>query len=286
LADEILRLENPMWAVGEFFSALAKPFKAKVDQTPFDEMQKKMEQRRAVLLTHSVDALRQYKAKLIDQAQFYRKPGAQANFDHWLSMDFWSLDEAIALLMGSNPTVVTWEAVSHALQPPKSHKSPLPVSTPFLQRFEQLRQVAQRSEAMTASVKLTPVVVARWGQRMLGAELPKPLQELLEAATPEAPTTTEAKPQPMAETMDKAGSEPVLVKRKALLALEDIWPTVDSDLRNSVANKLGDAAKSDVYGMWKEHEALEWARRNGKLVKDARTATPDSLANYIHRMVR
>lgn len=47
-----------------------------------------------------------------EQALFFHRPEAQANFAHWCKMAIWSLDEAIALSLGKNPAEVNWPNVS------------------------------------------------------------------------------------------------------------------------------------------------------------------------------
>lgn len=293
LIDAIMDIESPLWRLHDVIIKTAQDTAKALNQPPPTAHDRTMAVRREALQAMDMDGLQQLHASLKaekdrrdEAARFYNQTKAIANYPYWLSLDFWTRDEAIALLLGRNPEVVTWDAVDQTMRPKKKFMAPAPVSTPFLQLFERLRHAAQRSEVMTASANLKPFVVAQWGQRMLGAKLPKQLQALLDAPQPAAPTIAEVQQQPAADATDEAPTKPVLVKRKALLALNDIWPTVDSDLRNSIPNKLHEAAKADEYGMWKEQEALEWARRNGKLVNDARTATTDSLARHVHRMVR
>lgn len=295
LIDAIMDIEHPMWRLHEALTLIkaAQNIAETPSQTSITADTQAITARKAALQALDMDDLQQLHATVKaekdrknEAARFYNQANAIANYRYWLALDFWTLDEAIALLLCRNPEIVTWNAVNQAMRPPKKFMGPAPVSTPFLQRFERLRHAAQRSEVMTASAKLKPLVVAQWGQRLLGAELPMQLQALLDAAPPAVQAIPERPPKPTVDPVDKAPTEPVLVKRKALLARKDIWPTVDSDLRNAKANKLHDAAKSDVYSMWKEHEALEWARRNGKLVNDGPTPTSGILDRHIHRMER
>jgi hypothetical protein len=43
--------------------------------------------------------------------KFYSRPESQADFKIWSQKEIWTLDEAVALLLGKNPRVVTWSVV-------------------------------------------------------------------------------------------------------------------------------------------------------------------------------
>jgi hypothetical protein len=289
LIDSIMDIESPWWRIHDAIIKAVPSTAQALNQTPTTAEARKIAAHRATLQAMDMDSLQQRhgtvkkeKERRDEAGRFYNQAKAMADYAYWLSLDFWTQDEAIALLLGRNPEIVTWDAVDKTMRPPKRFMGPVAVSTPFLQLFERLRHAAQRSEAMTASPKLKPEDVARWGNSKLGERLPKQLQALLtnEAqagrALPEAAATNEHS----AATQD----EPVLVKRKALTNRADLWPTVESDLRNSATNGLGEAAKADEYGMWKESEALEWARRRGKLTKEGRPLEADSFKRMVHKL--
>lgn len=69
-----------------------------------------------------------------------------------------------------------------------------------------------------------------------------------------------------------------MVKRAALRKLSDRWPTVENDLNHADRNGLREAAKAAEHGMWREEDALEWARREGKLLSGE--------ANALHNLPR
>lgn len=57
-----------------------------------------------------------------------------------------------------------------------------------------------------------------------------------------------------------------LIKKENLIARHQRnWPTIEKDLKR--ANKGLDVARTDLHGIWNEALALDWARRNGKLVE-------------------
>jgi hypothetical protein len=218
---------------------------------------------------------REAAAQAKEQQQFYNRPEARADFAFWLKLDYWTLDEAVALLLGKDPRVVTWAAVSKALDPPRLLLAAPPVPSQFLRIFRALRSIAVRSDVMTAGDKLRPSAVASWAAYRIGMTLPEPLRPLVDAppmvtGNSDGTSPDSNRPFPDARPAAEAaalgpGAEPVLVKRAALRKLVHRWPTVDSDLRHSDRNGLAEAAKASEHGMWREQDALEWARRNGKL---------------------
>lgn len=227
-----------------------------------------------------------------EQQRFYNQRAAQADFKHWLSMDFWSLDDAVSLLLGKNPEVVNKTTVAQYLEKPKGFfagaaKPP----TKFTNTFQALQRLAERSNAMTASPRLLPLEVARWGATVLGGALPTPLADLLKRepgmipALPSASITvsvsgrafnTESVPvtepkQIPAEAdeakLPNAEGEPLTLAREALIhKYLSVWPSIETNLKNAQRNGLAACAKSGIHGRWIEVRALEWAKKNGKLV--------------------
>jgi hypothetical protein len=296
LVNAVLDLEFPN---RHFVNSLAHAVQAFAQNKPQSSValfeQPGVAERREALKTVAIEDLQQLKAKLTarkaqreEAARFYNEPQARADFAHWLSMDFWTLDEAVALLLGRNPAEVNKTSIAQDLAAPKSLlKGPTKPPTAFTKLFMALQLSTERSNVMTASAKLSPREVVRWGQTQLGRHLPPQLLTLLE--DPNAHSEPLALPEqmgtaPAPSAVATPEEEVVLVKRKALTARRGSWPTVESDLRNSGANGLGAAAKAEDHGMWKEKEALEWARRQGKLTGDSATPSPSGLGQIFHRI--
>ena len=118
LVESILSLQFPLKVVWESMQAALGASRPGVEFVP--ELVK-VRQRRAELLTLSSDELQRLHAELKAEEQrqdaaraaaeeasrFYNQPQAEANFAFWLKVDFWTFDDAIALLLGKNPRVVT-----------------------------------------------------------------------------------------------------------------------------------------------------------------------------------
>jgi hypothetical protein len=71
---------------------------------------------------------RRAKAEQEESARFFHQPGADADLAAWADMASWTPDQAAALLLGKEPTIVTWERVE-----------PLVEYFPFARRFGHLR---------------------------------------------------------------------------------------------------------------------------------------------------
>jgi hypothetical protein len=69
-----------------------------------------------------------------EQSCFYNQPEAQAKFDEWVDLPFWTADEATALCVGKEPTVVNMESLQ------AEHSS---FATEYRRRFERIRRSAE-----------------------------------------------------------------------------------------------------------------------------------------------
>ncbi len=209
-----------------------------------------------------------------EAAKFYNQASANADFGYWATMDYWTFDEALALLLGKDPRVLTRAAIKRELMPDFSLISLSQAQRPkseFLRRYEDLRSVAERAVAMKPA-QLRPVDVVLWAGHSGAITPPDELVQALLArvkrSQPQATRTAE--PQPI-ETSSGLHPQPARTsstptKRAALVQRhERAWPTIEADLRHSNENGLAARAKGDGHGYWLEEPALEWARTNGKL---------------------
>jgi hypothetical protein len=298
--DAILDLENPNWRM---FQALANTVKHTTNDAAHEQpaVLLKVALRKVELAALDIGELQALHASLeakqaraLEAKRFYRQPAAQANFPYWLAMDFWTLDEAIALLLGKNPEIVNPATIAKDLEQPNGFFARVAnPPTDFTKFFKAAHLKAQHAKAMTTAKHLTPVEVARWGQSFLGKHLPNPLAELLANAPPEAATVTVAVP--VTETASEAPVilRPVtvtagtaqhpdatirtLVNKAALLAQVAIWRTVDNDLHHAQRNGLAAAAKAEGRNQWWQEAAIDWAVRNGKIVPKNPTAPTSNL---------
>ena len=107
-----------------------------------------------------------------EAAQFYNRPEAQANLMHWSKAEYWTFDEAIALLLGKSPKVVTPERVRQEITAIETgfFLGKRPAVPAFLRQYEDLYDLARRAEA-TKKPHLHPVTAVVWA-RTAGATMP------------------------------------------------------------------------------------------------------------------
>lgn len=176
--EDILRAEFPgYWTVipqtlmrgSELLGVQASP----EEEQRRDKLRERIERRRNELLTLSLahydefarllTSLRQQQAAKEEAKQFFNQPRARADFAHWAKLDFWTLEEAVALCFGRSPKVVN----------PKSVESFRDVS-PFARQFMDTLEIATRARAMNQiQGSNIPGFFIAWAKRM---ELPFPAE--------------------------------------------------------------------------------------------------------------
>lgn len=109
-----------------------------------------------------VEQKEEYSKKIRDQSdreerlRFFNQESAKPSYDYWAQMSFWSLDECVALSLGRDPKVVSWERI-------QSHTR---IST-FAATYESRREVIRRAEVMGQLWAQTiPAVFVAWAERM------------------------------------------------------------------------------------------------------------------------
>jgi hypothetical protein len=97
-------------------------------------------------------------------ARFFNQPYATADFDHWCKAEHWSLDEAIALVMGKAPEIVSWDKI-------KAFSS-----SPFVKRYARLRDLSERAKVWQKLFDpVLPVIFIKWAE---DNEIPVPTELL------------------------------------------------------------------------------------------------------------
>ncbi len=91
-------------------------------------------------------------ARREESERFFNLPHAAADFDHWSKMEYWSLDEAVALSMGKAPEVVSWDKI-------KAFKE----VSPFVRQYARLRDLTERAKvAQKLFDAVLPTIFIRW----------------------------------------------------------------------------------------------------------------------------
>lgn len=141
-------------------------------------------------------AEKQAKQDAAEKSRFYNQPAAQARFEFWCKADFWTVDEAAALLLGRDPEAVNPKTLAHELSQPTGLMGlgEKPGRANFHREFDELRMLMLRAEALTGP-RLKPSVVLAWVQRS-GVVIPPPRMVALLLASLAADDSGAAKSQP------------------------------------------------------------------------------------------
>jgi len=218
-----------------------------------------------------------------EAAKFYNQPQASADFAHWGRLEYWTFDEALALLLGKDPRIVSRAAMKRELSPGiealffdrPTEKSP------FLRSYENLRHLAERASAMQGP-RLRPANVLLWAHDSGAATLPPALLKAVVARPkpplPVAPAATQLTPPASNvatkeapdsdERSDPAAADLTPISRGELVRKhESCWPSIETNLKNASDNGLRKYAGASKHGYWLEARALEWARKHNKLIE-------------------
>lgn len=99
-----------------------------------------------------------------ENEMFFNHPSATADFEYWAKLDYWSLDETVALLLAKAPEKVTWKSISSYV-----------TSSKFARQFERIRQLGLRATSMNHGGSVSPAAALDWAVNM-DIEIPAPLQ--------------------------------------------------------------------------------------------------------------
>jgi len=140
----------------------AEAYRQELAMTPDAERQALVAQARQ----EEIKRYNEYR-EIEEKKQFFNQPTAAADFSHWASASYWTLDEAAALSFGKDPRVVSWKAIEPHVK-----------ISPFAKSFEARRDLFYRADVMGQLAKQTaPSFVLAWAERM---HIPMPM-ELTEA---------------------------------------------------------------------------------------------------------
>jgi hypothetical protein len=87
-------------------------------------------------------------------ARFFNQPQAKAEFDHWSKAEHWSLDEAIALVLGKAPEIVSWVKIEAYFG-----------TSPFVKQYSRLRDLAERARVWRKLYDpVLPPIFLKWAE--------------------------------------------------------------------------------------------------------------------------
>lgn len=177
------------------------------------------------------------KAAAKEAERFYNRPDAIADLGYWAKMEYWTLEESIALLLGKNPKVVTWKAVQNEVAPNFTIAPPVPSA--FLADYVRLWELAKRATAML-SAKLKPRDVVTWARSTDLVRIPPELEATFPiAVTMESADSRslphESEPVPATSTGTGTGTG----KRWDALALRELQEYRDKHGTTAAAERFG-----------------------------------------------
>jgi hypothetical protein len=104
-----------------------------------------------------------------EEARWFNQPHAVADFDHWSKAEHWSLDEAVALILGKAPEIVSWSRIES-----------LSEVSPFVKKYGRLRDLAQRATAWKKLYDpVLPLLFLKWAKEN-DIEIPTALENKIE----------------------------------------------------------------------------------------------------------
>lgn len=123
--------------------------RATLNALPFSEVQAISQK-----LVEDEQRKRDIQASLEEKGRPFNQTKAKADFAYWIKFDTWSMDEAVALLMGRDPRHVTWGEVATYIN-----------ISAFAQKYADLRMLVERAEILTQQgPRVAPSVVVHWAE--------------------------------------------------------------------------------------------------------------------------
>ena len=111
-----------------------------------------------------------------EQSRSFNQPSAKADFEYWAKYPLWSLDEAVALTLGRDPRVVTWQKIEEYAE-----------TSPFAARFaNRKRFVLRAKDAKQLTDLVPPTEYIAWAKAH-NVALPPELEKSVEAFSGQVP---------------------------------------------------------------------------------------------------
>lgn len=125
------------------------------------------------------------KAADVEAARFYNQPAARADFAFWCKAEFWTVEEAAALLLGRDPRVVNPRALSEELKKPTGF---LQLEKPmgpagFHRDYDGLCTLIARASSL-GGPRIKPQDLVTWAQATSAAVIPSGLASAINAVAP------------------------------------------------------------------------------------------------------
>jgi hypothetical protein len=120
-------------------------YRSELESLPVDQLQSLYE-------SEQVNSLADMQRE--EEARFFNQPEAKADFDYWSKAEHWSLDEAIALVLGKAPEIVTWGKI-------KTYVG----TSPFVKQYSRLLDLAERAKVWEKLYDpVLPPIFLKWAK--------------------------------------------------------------------------------------------------------------------------
>ena len=202
----------------------------------------------------------QKRAQSQEKTRFFHRPCAAADYLHWIEQPSWSLDEAVALILGKDPSIVTWDRVR-----------PMVPFSEFAERFAEIRQHLHKARSNGQLIDpVRPDLFYRWAKAR-GVTIPAKLEALLDSDRSDLKRSAR-------NDESEPGAKPAAATRKK----------AQQKKSRRVAAKSGELSENVIH-LGREEARLKAMRDNARAetekVEKALPELTDELAQSLRKMV-
>ncbi|MDI4632636.1 hypothetical protein J7U46_06225 [Pelomonas sp. V22] len=245
-------------------------YRTRLEALPAAEVAQLAVQSRAKLAAKVAAAEREREAKAAakraekEAARFYNLPAAKADYEFWCKVEYWTADEAAALLLGRDPRSVNPATLAAELNKAPGLLSFEKPAAPaaFHSQYDGLRTLVQRSRALQGP-QCTPIHVVEWAEENQAIKIDPALKRAASSAARLAPAVAKAE-----EFQEPAQRSPNGTAKK--------WSADDLAQLSRFREKHGTRAAAEEFGI---SEA-----RVRKLLPKIKVAAASPFAGLTHRI--
>jgi hypothetical protein len=93
---------------------------------------------------------------------FFNQPTSNADFSYWSRISYWTLEEGVAVSLGKNPGIVSWQKLT-------AHNAISPFKARYAAKLEEVRRAKAMGQLWESTI---PFVFTKWAKRV-GFEMPE-----------------------------------------------------------------------------------------------------------------
>jgi hypothetical protein len=199
-------------------------------------------------IKHEKDVARRAEAAAKEAARFYNRRATNAEYEYWAKAEYWTPDEAMALLMGISPELMTHAAVEREVARLTPIFGSKPSQLPYvLDLYFQVRKLAERAGAMKGP-KIHPASALIWAIRSGAIAPPAELIRIFERRA------EQLRPQPLHAAPP---AQPASMSEKTQAAAPSVMHSTKGARRDVLAPVI-EAAQTSCRNAWDHAEV--WGR--------------------------